>query len=310
MRVPRDRPHPRGSILSRMGESPLADTTTAAAAELAEASSTLSQIPLFSRLDDHERSLLVGVMKRRRFETNATVFWIGDKGDSLFLILSGRVGVTAPNEDGEHVPIATLGPGELFGEISLLDGGPRTATVRAIEPVEVCTLNRDDFHAFLVRTPSAALDILAVMGARQRAATEALRHIKNPNVEIAQKLTPWQHASDAIAAVAAGQWFTLFHLAWFGAWIGINLGAQAGLLPAPLGFDPFPFGLLTMVVSLEAIFLSIFVMVSQNRQAERDRVRADLDYQVNVKAHTEITGLTRRLDRIESALERKAGPAA
>lgn len=291
-----------------MAESPLVDTSLAAAAELVDASSSLSQIPLFSRLDDQERHLLVACMKRRRFEANETIFWVGDRGDSLFLIITGRVAVTAPNEEGEHVPIATLGPGELFGEISLLDGGARTATVRAAETVEAYTLNQADFHSFIVRNPSAALDILAVMGARQRASTEALRHIKNPNLEIHQQLTPWQRASDTIATIAAGQWFTLFHLTWFGLWISVNLGAQVGLLPAAIGFDPFPFGLLTMVVSLEAIFLSIFVMVSQNRQAERDRVHADLDYQVNVKAHTEILSLGQRLDRIEAAGRSPSAP--
>ncbi|MBL8746040.1 MAG: DUF1003 domain-containing protein [Phycisphaerae bacterium] len=282
---------------------------SAAANELAEASSSLAQIPLFSRLDEQERRLLVAAMKQRRFLTNETVFWIGDRGDSLFLIISGRVSVSAPNEQGEHVPIATLGPGELFGEISLLDGGPRTATVRAAEPLHVYTLNQSDFQSFLVRNPHAALDILSVMGARQRLSTEALRHIKNPNVEIQHALTPWQRASDTIATVAAGQWFTLFHITWFGIWIGLNLASQAGLLPEPLAFDPYPFGLLTMVVSLEAIFLSIFVMVSQNRQAERDRVRADLDYQVNVKAHTEILAIAQRLDRLESAATTR-GPSA
>lgn len=297
-----------------MNSIPPGDTTSFAAAELAEASSSLSQIPLFSRLDDEERRLLIASMRRKSFAPNDTIFWMGDRGDSLYLIVSGSVTVTVPSEEGNHVPVATLTPGELFGEISLLDGGPRTATIRAAEPTEVYTLSRADFHAFILKHPEAALDILAVMGARQRAATEALRHIRNPNIEIRQTLTRWQRISDIIASVAASQVFTLFHLVWFGGWIGINLTAEWGLLPEQWAFDPYPFGLLTMVVSLEAIFLAIFVMVSQNRQAERDRVRADLDYQVNVKAHSEILSIVQRLDQLEAILSAKvrapsAGPS-
>jgi uncharacterized membrane protein len=285
---------------------PSLDETLTTASELSGAGSTLSQIPLFSRLTDDERAALSRSMHRRSFAPNQTIFWIGDEGEDLFLVISGRVSVTVPSEQGEHVAVATLGPGELFGEISLLDAGPRTATVRALTDTEVYTLSRKDFHLFIRLHPSAALEILSVMGARQRASTEALRHIRNPNVEFEQTLKPWQRASDTIATVAASQWFTIFHCSWFGLWIGLNLLVMAGLLPTWLGFDPFPFGLLTMVVSLEAIFLSIFVMVSQNRSAERDRVRADLDYQVNVKAHTEILKLGQRLDRIERE-SRKTG---
>mgnify|MGYP000900574315 CR=1 FL=1 len=117
------------------------------------------------------------------------------------------------------------------------------------------------------------------------------------------RITLWQRVSDIIATVAAGQWFTVFHLVWFGTWILLNvIGAFMQNPPKVFAFDPFPFGLLTMVVSLEAIFLSIFVMVSQNRQSEKDRLRTDLDYQVNVKAETEIVGMSRRIEHIEEML--------
>lgn len=262
----------------------------------------LAHIPLFSPLNEEEQKALFEVMRRERFAANQTIFWMGDRGDALYLVSSGRVAITVPNDKGEHITLDTLGPGGIFGEISLLDGGPRTATIRAIDETEVFSLTRADFHGFIRRRPDVAIDMLSVLGQRQRASTEALRHMKNPNVAFEQQQTVWQRVSDIIASVAASQWFTLFHLIWFSIWILMNLLAPAGLLPKALGFDPFPFGLLTMVVSLEAIFLSIFVMVSQNRQGEKDRLRIDLDYQVNVKAQTEIMGLSRRLDSIESLL--------
>ncbi len=261
----------------------------------------LAHIPLFARLDADEQRALQSAMTARSVGANEVVCWHGEKGDALFLIDRGGMTVTAPNEQGEHVLLKSLGPGEFFGEISLLDGGPRTATVRATEPSHVYVLGREPFHQFLRRRPDAAIDILTVMGERQRASTAALRALRNPNALFdASRVSLWQRASDFIAFIAASQWFTLFHLTWFGIWIGMNLLSRLGVLPEALAFDPFPFGLLTMIVSLEAIFLSIFVLVSQNRQSEKDRLRTDLDYQINVRAQSQITEMARQLERIEA----------
>jgi CRP/FNR family cyclic AMP-dependent transcriptional regulator len=263
----------------------------------------LGHIPLFAALSGDEQRALFATMRVQAVAPNQTIFWRGDSGESLYLVSKGQVAVTVPTDDGQHVTLDYLGPGGFFGEISLLDGGPRTATVRATELAELYVLRRDDFHAFLRQRPAAAIEILTVMGRRQRISTEALRGMKNPNVAFeSMRITLWQRVSDVIATVAASSAFTVFHLAWFGGWIIANLLASHEILPASLAFDPYPFGLLTMVVSLEAIFLSIFVMVSQNRQAEKDRLRIDLDYQVNVKAQTEIVMLARKLERIESHL--------
>jgi uncharacterized membrane protein len=263
----------------------------------------LAHIPLFERLDAPEQQALFAAMRIEQVAANQTIFWLGDPGDSFYLVSRGRVAVTIPNERGEHVTLDTLGHGGFFGEISLLDGGPRTATVRALEPSELYVLTRDAFHRFVRQRPDVAIDLLTVMGARQRMSVEALRGLPNPNVAFeGTRVGAWQRVSDIIAMVAASHWFTILHLTWFGSWILINVGAGARLLPIVWAFDPFPFGLLTMVVSLEAIFLSIFVLVSQNRQAEKDRVRIDLDYQVNVKAQTEIMSIGRRLEQIEARL--------
>jgi CRP-like cAMP-binding protein len=261
-----------------------------------------SHIPLFCRLNPGEQEALLALMTRRTVPAQEPVFWIGDPGDALYVIDSGRVVITAPDEAGNHLTLDTLGPGSVFGEISLFDGGPRSATVRALTDVTLLELSRDEFHDFIRQHPDVGIEVLHIMGARQRASTMALRGMENPNAVIAESATVWQRASDLIATIAASQAFTLTHIVWFGGWITMNVLARAGLLPAGLGFDPYPFGLLTLIVSLEAIFLSIFVLVSQNRQSERDRIRTDLDYQVNVKAHLGIVGITERLERIERAL--------
>jgi CRP/FNR family cyclic AMP-dependent transcriptional regulator len=267
------------------------------------AAGPLAHIPLFCGLSEAEQRALFGAMSTEAFAANQTIFWRGDTGESLYIVSAGQVSVTVPNEQGDHVILEYLGPGGFFGEISLLDGGPRTATIRTTVASELYVLKRADFHSFLRQRPDVAIDILTVMGRRQRISTEALRGMKNPNIAFERtRISLWQRVSDVIATVAASSAFTLFHLVWFGGWIVLNLLATWKLLPASWAFDPFPFGLLTMVVSLEAIFLSIFVMVSQNRQAEKDRLRIDLDYQVNLKSQTEVVLLARKLERIEAHL--------
>jgi uncharacterized membrane protein len=274
----------------------------------------LSGVPLFARLDLVEQRDLHGRMKPRAAAAGEVVVWHGEKGESLFLIQSGLVGVAVPSDKGEHVHLAKIGPGGFFGELSLLDSGPRTATVRALEPCELLELNRAQFMQFLMSRPDAALDMLSLLATRQRE-NQALMRTANPNEAFAaSRITPWQRLSDVIATVSASQWFSLFHVTWFGTWIILNVigslvYAHTVLVPEEKKpdlpfwvFDPFPFGLLTMVVSLEAIFLAIFVMVSQNRQSEKDRLRTDLDYQVNVRAQEEILRISHRLSSIEARL--------
>jgi uncharacterized membrane protein len=262
----------------------------------------LSHIPLFAGLAPGAQHALLARMTRRSVANNEIIFWMGDAGTALFVVDAGRVAITVPDERGDHITLQTLGPGGVFGEISLLDGGPRTASARAASDGSLLMLPQDAFRAFLREHPDAAIDLLRIMGGRQRTSTATIRGLKNAHAVIAESMTIWQRVSDLVAAIAASQAFTLIHIAWFGSWISMNVLAAAGLLPARLGFDPDPFGLLTLIVSLEAIFLSIFVLVSQNRQAERDRIRTDVDHQVNVKAHLEIMGIGQRLERIEHAV--------
>ena len=276
----------------------------------AEPPGPLAHIPLFGRLGAAEQAALFAAMRLESVAAHQAVFWLGEKGDTFYLINSGKVAITVPNESGEHVVLNYLGPGGFFGEISLLDGGPRTATVRAVEPTELYVLSRADFHAFLRQRPDVAIEVLTIMGQRQRASTEMLRAMKNPNVAFEEShQTLWQRISERVSTLAAGPGFLIFHIVWFTVWVVWNmLGGR--VIPRNLVFDEYPFGMLTLMVSLEAIFLSIFVMVTQNRQAEKDRLRIDLDYQINLRAHTEIMSLARRLDVIEEHLigERAAPP--
>lgn len=252
----------------------------------------LKNIPLLSRLDETELTKLSALLEHRSFKANAPVIWIGEAGDELFLISRGEAVVYYPDESGKEKILNTLKQGDFFGDVALLDGGARTASVRTTTDAEMLVLKRDAFFSFLKQYPDAAIDVLITIGKRHRETLEKLRGVANPNQVIEQKATRWERVADTIAAVSASQPFVLFHLVWFGAWIMLNL------ILAAKGWDPFPFGLLTLIVSLEAIFLSIFVLVSANRSGDKDRIRADVDHQVNLKAQYEIMQLHAKLDRL------------
>lgn len=260
----------------------------------------LGKNPLFAKLESTELGELVSLLKEQKVADQQPVFWIGDQGADFYVVQAGRVAVRYPDEVGNEITLAMLGAGDFFGEISLLDGGPRTATVRAEGEVTLLSLSREDFLDFLKRHPSAGIHILTVLGQRQREMLAKLRGLKNVNEVAEEQMNVWYRLADRIAAVAASGTFLGLHVVWFTVWIIPNVIKKDG-------FDPFPFGLLTMIVSLEAIILSIIIMVSQNRAGEKDRIRADLDYQVNLKAHLEVMQLHRKIDRVEQAVSRLAG---
>ena len=259
----------------------------------------LQNIPLFAKMPPEHLDELAGLLKRHEFKSAEPIFWIGDKGTDFYIVQVGRVTMSYPDDEGHDVVLADLGPGDFFGEISLLDAGPRTATARAQTDAILMSLNRDDFMNFLNNRPMAAGYIVSVLGARQRDTLQKLRGVTNVNTVIEERATTWQRIADVIAAVSASQMFVLLHLLWFGGWMLFN-AIRGDNAP-----DPYPFGLLTMIVSLEAIFLSIFVLISQNRSGEKDRIRADLDYQVNLKAQHEIMQLHQKLDRLTERVEQQ-----
>jgi uncharacterized membrane protein len=262
----------------------------------------LSDVPLFALLDEQERAILADRVDHASFEAGATIFSYGEPGDALFVVVKGEVEVFFKNDTGEKIVLETVRPGQFFGEISLLDGGPRTASARATEPVEALVVDQGDLDELFRLKPAAALDLLAAAGRRQRETARLLRHTasRNPNAETADERTLVMKAADWIAAFSGSMPFLGLHVLGFTVWIVLNAGPLAKL---PIGgFDPFPFGLLTMVVSLEAIILSVFVLLSQNRQVERDRVRNDIEYDVNLKAELEIAHLHERLDDLGGEL--------
>lgn len=260
----------------------------------------LTTVPFFQYLDADEREVLARQLDEVRIPAGELVFQVNDPGGTMFVIRQGCVEVFFKDDTGERIVLERQGPGEVFGEISFLDGGARTASVLVVDDLEALAVDRDDLsHLFQVH-PEAGLDIIAAMGKRLRHTAELLRHTaaRNVNIEAEDRRTRVERAADWIAEFSGSITFLMLHVVFFAVWILLNVNWLPGWKP-PM-FDPFPFGLLTMVVSLEAIILSVFVLLSQNRQASKDRIRGDIEYEVNLKAELEIAQLHEKVDRLHA----------
>lgn len=266
--------------------------------------SMLAEIPMFSLLDHDERTTLAELMKEESFAAGKYVFTAGDHGDSLYIVRRGRVQVFVEDDAGENIVLGESEPGDVFGEISLLDGGPRTATAVCLETSEVFRLDRESLQELVSSHPHAALDLLTVVGRRLRTTDELLRmHVsRNANVEEAEQLTVGQRIADHVAAFGGSWTFIILFSVIIGVWISLN---SMALLKH--SFDPYPFILLNLVLSTLAAFQAPVIMMSQNRQASKDRIKSDLDFEVNRKAELEVAELHRKLDRMYDRVQERWG---
>jgi uncharacterized membrane protein len=277
-------------------------------------SALLSCVPLFERLDADEKSLLAAQLEEETFSAGATIFRKGEPGNSIYIVAAGEVEIYVEDTTGGRIIFETAKTGDFFGELSLLDGDPRSASARAVADTKMLKVDRQDLELLFSRHPAAAMDILGIIGRRLREADKLLgmRPVVSPNQAIDERRTILNRLADFTAAFSGTFTFLMLHGVWFAIWIGLNIG----LLPRFETFDPYPFGLLTMVVSLEAIFLSCLVLISQNRQAAKDRIRSDAEYDANIRAGLEVTQLHVKIDQLQeqvlarlAALEKKGLPA-
>jgi CRP/FNR family transcriptional regulator, cyclic AMP receptor protein len=266
----------------------------------------LKDVPLFRELDADERAVLATQAEERSWGAHSRIFGRGDAGDSFYVVTHGQVELSVETTTGERRVLGTAGPGEFFGELSLLDSGPRSADATAVEDSRAVEIDRSDLTELFRVHPSAALDVLSVTGRRLRETNRALLASvgTSPNQEVEERSTAVQRVADGLAAFSGSISFLVIHAVIFAIWVAWNLGVLLWLRP----FDPFPFGLLTLVTSLEAIFLSCFVLISQERQASKDRIRSDVEYAANIKAGLEVTQLHTKLDRLyEQTMAKLAG---
>src|SRR5216683_5837871 len=237
----------------------------------------LAEIPLFSTMDDEERRQLRAIMRERSFQPGQVVMAANDPEASFFIIEQGELEVWLTDTDGKKV---VLGPGKVYGNLFMLSEETRSANATTSGELVTLELSREAFFDFLRRRPDTAIDVLVELGQRLKDTDNILRTrvSRNANEEHDETISHGQRVADLIADFSGSLAFLLIHLAVFVVCIVANTVGSA-----IWHYDPYPFQFLTMAVSLEAIFLSIFVLISQNRQAAKDRIKADLDYQVNIK---------------------------
>jgi CRP/FNR family cyclic AMP-dependent transcriptional regulator len=256
----------------------------------------LRSVPLFASLDDAAAVELRNLLSDKIVPRNTRLFRQGDKGDSMYLIESGRVRISLRDDDKQEVVLAELAQGDFFGEMSIIDGRQRSADAKVIEDARLAILSRDAFLSFVRTNPDVALEMLSALTDRLRRTDELLRSrvSRNVNEEEKARLTLADRAADLIAEFGGSWKFIGVSIALIIFWIIFNSWILIR------GFDPAPYQMLNLVLAVIAGMQAPIIMMSQNRQGEKDRLRADLDYQVNLKNELSLAEVLRRLDVLES----------
>ncbi len=263
-------------------------------------SQLLLAVPLFERFNDEERALLASQLDEVEFQPGQMIFRRTEPGGAIFIVASGEVEIFIEDSTGSRIVFETVKAGQFFGELSLLDGESRSASAQALQPTRALRVDRSDLEQLFARHPGAAMDVLGVIGRRLREADKLLgvRPRFSPNEAVEDRITWVERIADVAADFSGRFSFLIVHAIWFAVWIALNVELVPGMAP----FDPFPFGLLTMIVSLEAIFLSCMVLISQNRSAVKERIRSDVEYEANIRAGLEVTQLHVKMDAMTDQL--------
>ncbi|MEP6920223.1 MAG: DUF1003 domain-containing protein [bacterium] len=256
----------------------------------------LRSVPLFASLDDNTAAKLRSLLRVKNVPTGTRLFQKGETGDAMYLVESGRVRISITDEDGHQVTLAENAQGDFFGEMALIDGRQRSADASVIEDARLAVLSREDFLSFVRSSPDLALEMLAALTDRLRRTDELLRGrvSRNANDEERARSTVADKAADLIAEFGGSWKFIIASMCLILFWIVFNSYILAR------GFDPAPYQVLNLTLAVVAGMQAPIIMMSQNRQGEKDRLRADLDYRVNLKNELSLTEVLRRLDVLES----------
>ena len=257
----------------------------------------IRSVPLFGSLDDEAAGDLRNLLSVHEVPHGAALFRAGDQGDAMYLIESGRVRITISDDDQKEIVLAELAQGDFFGEMAIIDGKQRSADATVSEDARLAVLSRENFLGFIHDNPKVALEMLSASFGRLRRTDKLLqqRVSRNVNEEQQKRMTLADRAADLIAEFGGSWKFIGASIGFFIFWVLLNSWLLTGK-----GFDPFPYVLLNLVLGMITGLQAPIIMMSQNRQSEKDRLRADLDYQVNLKNELALTEVLRRLDVLES----------
>jgi len=258
---------------------------------------TLRQVPLFESLDDDAAKQLCELLETLDCEAQKVLFRAGDVGDAMYLIERGKVRICVQATDGHEVTLTELGRGDFFGEMALLDGQRRSANAVVAEDARLAVLSREHFLSFIMGgNPNVALEMLTALANRLRHTDELLRHstTRNVNVEEAARRTLADSAADIIAEFGGSWKFITAAVLFFNFWVLLN-----SWLLANRGFDPYPYLLLSTGINMLAVLQAPIILMSQNRQAHKDRLRSEIDYQINLKNELALNEILQRLKILE-----------
>jgi CRP/FNR family cyclic AMP-dependent transcriptional regulator len=254
----------------------------------------LRQVPLFALLDDEEAGVLSGQVEIKQFAPRQRIYKMGDPGGSAYVVVSGMVRVTTIDEDHQEVVVDEPSAGEFFGFASMLDETAHESGAIAVQETVCIEVDRHDIAVLLQRKPMAGMDMLSVLG-RQFHASQKLvrvRAARNPNEVIEEKETLGEHVADHVASFG-GSWVFIISFA-----IVLIIYAALSVGLGNRSWDPYPFILLNLFLSMLAAIQAPVIMMSQNRQDKKDRLRGELDYDVNRRAEAEIQGLAHKINLI------------
>jgi uncharacterized membrane protein len=256
----------------------------------------LEHVPMFRLLPAAELELLESAATRRILAPGETAFRQGDRADAMFVVESGAIDVVV-NSGPDELVLASLAAGSLFGELGIFDEQPRNATARAAQRTTLVAIPGAAVLALIERSPVAARRFLAAVAERLRGADDLLTRlqIRNVNEEMDERMTFGEHVADLVARFGGSWAFLISFFLFLLLWMAVN---TAWVLRRPP--DPFPYIFLTLMLSCLAAIQAPIIMMSQNRQATKDRLQADMDYRVNIRAEHAVQQLHRKVDELRA----------
>ena len=252
----------------------------------------LKNVPLFALLDQEETAVLAGQVELKTFAPRQRIYKMGDPGGRAYVLVSGAVRVTTVDEDHQEVVVDEPAAGEFFGFASMLEQNAHQTDATALDETVCIEIDRNDIAVLLQRKPLAGMDMLTVLGRQFHASQQLVRvrSMRNPNEVIEEGVTFGEHIADAVARFG-GSWSFIIA---FG--VVLIIYASINTVLGRSAWDPYPFILLNLFLSMLAAIQAPVIMMSQNRQDKKDRLRGELDYEVNRRAESEIQGLAHKLN--------------
>src|SRR5256884_9577552 len=281
---------------------------------LSEEAQSLARVPLFKRLEPHELEHLAEEIDQVNYKAGETIFNEHDRGDALYILEEGAVRIWVYDEDVKEITLAQLKPGDFFGELAVLDRGERSRSAPAVTDIHLHRLSSDDFQQFLIDHPDAAIDVICEIAQRMRQTNLLVsqRASRNINVEMEEKSTIGQRIADKVASFGGSWTFIIIYLSFLIAWMAFNsfVLLHYGRGENGAQFDPYPYILLNLMLSMTAALQAPIIMMSQNRAAEKDRLAAEQDFKVNLKSELMLEELIRKqrerdaqMDQLNAALK-------